>query len=332
MTQLEARAYEAEIEPSGDGRSLHGYVAVFNSRARIPDRGGDFEEEIKPGAFDRSLRENGVPVLQWDHGKDPRVGTVPIGKWTEMRRDGKGYRVAGRLFDNPVVEPVRQAIANEAVTGLSFRFKVGKNGDRWERRHGGMDLRHVLDADVHEAGPVVFPAYAQAKVSLRDMDDDEVADAVFELRQLAGLDVYDDLDHYSERDAFGGVARDYGDEPSLAAMAEYALDYLPMDKLYESIGLNPDRALDRVEALRDRQKTERRAVLADRLSLARTERRARQAADAAFREWKAPWRLSDSWDRLLVARAAADAATAELREACLQDAEQIAALRKRVAS
>jgi HK97 family phage prohead protease len=164
----ESRAVELELEPSHDGRTLDGYAAVFHKRTRIPDRNGDFEEQLLPGFMDRSLKQR-KPVMQWDHGKDTRVGTVPIGKWTEFRADNKGYRVRGRLFDNDLVEPVRQALAAGAIDGLSFRFSVPKGGDKWERRHGGMDLRSVLDADVAEAGPVVFPAYADAKVSLRGL-------------------------------------------------------------------------------------------------------------------------------------------------------------------
>jgi phage head maturation protease len=115
--------------------------------------------------------------MQFDHGKDARVGTVPIGRYDVFERDGKGYHVRGRLFDNPVVEPVRQAIAGGAIRGMSFRFTVSgrKDGDRWHRRGQGLartgdvEVREILDADVHEAGPVVFPAYAQTSVTVRSL-------------------------------------------------------------------------------------------------------------------------------------------------------------------
>jgi HK97 family phage prohead protease len=160
---------------------------MFNKRTRIPDRGGDFEEELHPGFARRSLREFGMPVLQFDHGKDPRTGTVPIGIYDRFEETRTGYDVEGELFDNALVEPIRQAIEHRAIKGMSFRFHVVKNGDRWERRHGGMDLRRVLDADVPEAGPVVFPAYRDTAVAVRSiwatLDDDERR----ELRALAGI-------------------------------------------------------------------------------------------------------------------------------------------------
>lgn len=188
---ISTRSYDFDATSSGDGRTLEGYVAVFNTRSRIPDRNGDFEEEILPGFAERSLRQYGRPVMQFDHGKDPRVGTVPIGAYEHFEADRKGYHVRGRLFDNPVVEPVRQAIAGGAIKGMSFRFSVVKGGDKWERRTGGMDLRQVMDADVPEAGPVVFPAYAATSISLRSVLSPYTADEQLRLLEelwvMAGL-------------------------------------------------------------------------------------------------------------------------------------------------
>lgn len=183
------------FEPSsggGDGRSLEGYAAVFGQTARIAAHGGDFDEEILPGAFTRSLSKQ-TPVLLWDHGKDPRVGTVPIGSIAEIGEDSKGLHVRARLFDNPVVEPVRQAIAAKAVRGMSFRFQVGEGGDRWESGHKrrGVDKRSILDADVPEVSTVVFPAYNGTSVSVRSllagMAPDEIRSLVLELAAHVGL-------------------------------------------------------------------------------------------------------------------------------------------------
>lgn len=185
---ISVRSYEFDLRSVGrGGRRLVGTVAVFNRRTRIPDRNGDFEEELHPGFMARSLRELGVPVMQFDHGKDPRTGTVPIGRYDVWDETRTGYDVEGDLFDNAVVEPIRQAIEGKAIPGMSFRFHATKNGERWERRHGAMDLRGVLDADVPEAGPVVFPAYRDTAVAVRSLwaalDPEERA----ELRQLAGM-------------------------------------------------------------------------------------------------------------------------------------------------
>jgi HK97 family phage prohead protease len=162
------RSFSWESRASGDGRTLEGYAAVFNSPARIRDMVGEFDEVILPGAF-RSSLERRTPVLQFEHGRDPRVGAVPIGSITDIREDDSGLYVRARLFDNPVVEPVRQAIAERAVTGMSFRFSIPSGGDEWSSRKGEPDLREIREADTAECGPVVFPAYDQTSVSVRSL-------------------------------------------------------------------------------------------------------------------------------------------------------------------
>lgn len=184
------RSYDLDYEVRGDGRTLEGYAAVFNSPTQIRDVGGDFEETILPGAFTRSLKTR-LPILQWDHGKDPRVGTVPIGSIQNLAEDSRGLHVRARLYDNAVVEPVRQAIEGKSIRGMSFRFGVPAGGDEWPTR----DKRNVRDADVHELGPVAFPAYDETSVSVRSLlaqcDVDErralIRELADELRQYADL-------------------------------------------------------------------------------------------------------------------------------------------------
>lgn len=162
------RAFDFEARSNGDGRTLEGYAAVFNQTTRIPAFGGDFDEVILPGAFKRSLEQR-TPVLQFEHGRDPRVGAVPIGSIQDIHEDERGLYVRASLFDNPTVEPVRQAIAERAIQGMSFRFSIPDGGDTWTTRSGDVDLREIIDTDTAECGPVVFPAYDQTTVSVRSL-------------------------------------------------------------------------------------------------------------------------------------------------------------------
>lgn len=170
---------------ASDGRTLEGYAAVFNTPSRIAARDGDFDEVIRHGAFTRSLAKR-TPVLQFEHGRDPRVGAVPIGAIEDIGEDSQGLHVRAKLFDNPVVEPVRQAIAGKAIRGMSFRFMVPDGGDTWTRRRDDVDLREVSQADTAECGPVVFPAYDTTTVSVRSLlsmlDPAEYESLVRELR------------------------------------------------------------------------------------------------------------------------------------------------------
>lgn len=172
----------ADDDSDGDGLTLEGYGAVFNAVTEIDSWEGSFEEVIAPGAFRKSLRER-TPRLQFDHGTHPLIGSLPIGRITDIAEDTTGLRVSARLSDNWLVEPVRDAIRDGAVDGMSFRFSVVR--DEWVDREGKrvndaqlMDLlwnpgdrgplrRTLKEVKVAEVGPVVWPAYEATSVGVR---------------------------------------------------------------------------------------------------------------------------------------------------------------------
>lgn len=229
------RSFGFEVRAAGgDGRTLEGYAAVFNSPTRIADWGGDFDEEIAPGAFARSLEQR-TPVLQFEHGRDPRVGAVPIGTVQAVSEDSQGLHVRARLFSNPTVEPVREAIAEGAITGMSFRFQVPTGGDTWQKRASDVDLRRITQADVSELGPVVFPAYDTTSVGVRSllagMDADErhhlIRELVAELRLAP--DLTDLIGRPSARSAGGddpGSRPGHGGAPALTPQQRAETDAL----------------------------------------------------------------------------------------------------------
>ncbi len=153
-------------ETSNDGLTLEGYAAVFNDWTSITDRYGTFNESIAPGAFKRSL-DHAQPVLQFDHGQHPLVGSLPLGKITSLREDSKGLFIRARLSDNWLVQPVRDAIKDGGVSGMSFRFSVVD--ESWENRDGE-DFRTITEVKLFEVGPVVFPAYPSTEVGVRAKD------------------------------------------------------------------------------------------------------------------------------------------------------------------
>ena len=152
-------------DDQGDGLTLAGYAAVFNTPTRIDSWEGQFDEVISRGAFKQTIAER-KPVLQFDHGRG-LIGSLPIGNITRLREDKRGLYVEARLFDNWAVQPVRDAIAGGAITGMSFRFRVPEGGDTWKARRDDVPLRTITAADVPELGPVVFPAYRETEVSVR---------------------------------------------------------------------------------------------------------------------------------------------------------------------
>lgn len=184
----------ADGEPN-DGLTLDGYGAVFNRETVIDSWEGRFREKIAPGSMKRSFRES-PPKVQFDHGRHPMIGSIPIASLRSISEevdpqfapDG-GAHVVARLFDNWLMQPVRDAIAGGAVSGMSFRFSVVR--EVWERADGTpirddrqladelerswredlpdeeLPVRTLKELKVPEVGPVTWPAYADTSVSVR---------------------------------------------------------------------------------------------------------------------------------------------------------------------
>jgi hypothetical protein len=94
--------------------------------------------------------------------------------------------VRAGLYDNPVVEPIRQAIEGQSIDGMSIRFQVAREEWRdnqgakikpdelprllWEPGDRGPLKRTILEIDpLFELGPVVFPAYDSTSVGVRSL-------------------------------------------------------------------------------------------------------------------------------------------------------------------
>lgn len=176
----------SDEDTQDDGLTLEGYAAVFNSATEIDSWEGNFREIIMKGAFRRSIREM-TPVLQFDHGRHPLIGSIPIGKIRSLSEDDHGLAVVARITDNWLTQPVREAIRDESINGMSFRFEVMRDewtdnaGKRinnmeelqrllWDAGDRGPITRTLKELKVQELGPVVWPAYQDTEVSVRSRE------------------------------------------------------------------------------------------------------------------------------------------------------------------
>lgn len=236
---------EERAAKDGDGRTLEGYAAVFDTDTEINSWEGKFNERITRGAFRKTLKER-TPVLQFDHGHDSRFGSLPIGAFDDIREDKHGLKVTARLFDH--AEPIREAIASGAITGMSFRFKVVR--DQWTDAKGNVikDRQELMDAlygdpskkgplqrtikevKLMEAGPVVFPAYPETTVGVRSMNEAERESLVDQY--AATGDVKDVTDEDVERESQAAA-------DSLAGAGIDAEDALAFVEFLNGRGENP---------------------------------------------------------------------------------------------
>ena len=162
-----------EVTRAGDdGLTLEGYAAVWDKPTMIDSWEGRFAERIAKGAFKKTISER-TPVLQFDHGSHPLIGSIPLGSITQLREDDRGLFVRARLSDNWLVEPIRDAIRDGAVNGMSFRFRAIRDEideeAEWAKTFGDdVPGRTLLEVAMPELGPVVFPAYEATEVGVRN--------------------------------------------------------------------------------------------------------------------------------------------------------------------
>lgn len=158
--------FEAEVTVA-DGLRIEGYASLFGAC----DQGNDV---VSAGAYAASLRRlgaegRGVKML-WQH--DP---AQPIGIWDEVREDGRGLYVRGRLLDT--VAKGREAaalIAAGAIDGLSIGYRTVKavKNDKGQRL--------LTELELWEVSLVTFPMLPSARVAAKG---ESLEDAM--LRELA---------------------------------------------------------------------------------------------------------------------------------------------------
>jgi HK97 family phage prohead protease len=120
----------APVRTRNTAAPLAGYAAVYGSETVIDSWEGKFREVIAPGAFDRTLREQGdrVKVL-YDHGMDPSVGSKPLGRPEVLRSDATGLWLECPLDDTSYNRDLAESLRSRVIDGMSFRFTV--RGEKW---------------------------------------------------------------------------------------------------------------------------------------------------------------------------------------------------------
>jgi HK97 family phage prohead protease len=169
---------DLEIRQEGDGMTLRGYAAVFNS----PSQPLPFIETIASGAFRDSLNSRNDVKLLWNHDTGTVLGSTRSGTLT-LSEDAHGLLVEASLPDTQAGRDAATLIKRGDVNAFSFGFRVPTNGDEWP----SADQRILKRVNVHEVSLVAFPAYTatEGTASVRAMT--ELADKISKLAEIRGV-------------------------------------------------------------------------------------------------------------------------------------------------
>jgi HK97 family phage major capsid protein/HK97 family phage prohead protease len=172
--KIEIRAASAAPAIADGARPrITGHFARFGGPGNEIDSAveGRFLERIEPGAFARTLKNNGASIrMIFQHGRDPEIGDKPIGAPDVLREDAFGPYFEGDLFDSVPALVVDGLRAGQY--GISYRFSVldeewDHSGKRSDVNPSGLPVRTIRQARVYEFGPVTYPADPGADYSVR---------------------------------------------------------------------------------------------------------------------------------------------------------------------
>lgn len=152
-----------EVRASDAGPVAAGYAALFNVETDI---GGAFRESIRQGAFADTLKESDVRALI-DHDTGRVIGRSGSGT-LRLVEDEKGLSVEVDLPDTSDGRDLAVQLERGDITGMSFGFRVLQ--DMWDLT-GDFPIREIMKVELYEVSAVAFPAYDDASIALRSLDD-----------------------------------------------------------------------------------------------------------------------------------------------------------------
>lgn len=184
MERIEVKFAPDDVNAKGE---FAGYGAVFGNS----DSHGDV---IAPGAFTETLKVWGgrgrLPSMKLMHGTfgNPFAGDdLPIGVWKDMREDGKGLWVEGKLsaVDTDRGQYLHGLIKDGALGGLSigYRAKKAVKGD-------GVNApkRTLQEIILAEVSLVDDPSNSEARVrDIKSADIVTIRDFEAALRDVLGF-------------------------------------------------------------------------------------------------------------------------------------------------
>jgi HK97 family phage prohead protease len=159
-------AVESRSEDGSEREYIVGYAAKFGVLSLDL---GDFVERIDPGAFgivaERRGRRKALETRAlWNHDANFPLARYP--GTLSMRVDEVGLRYEFPVPDTSYGRDIASNIRAGIVKGSSFSFTVPSGGDSWAVEDG-RSVRTIQRVDsLIDLGPVCFPAYPDADVTI----------------------------------------------------------------------------------------------------------------------------------------------------------------------
>jgi HK97 family phage prohead protease len=161
----EKRAFRFEMRKAdGEPRAMVGHAAIFGEPADI---GGYFREQIEPGAFAASIKDDDVRAL-FNHNPDYVLGRNTAGTLT-LAEDSQGLKTTILPPDTQFARDLAVSIERGDINQMSFAFEV--LAEEWIKGEDrALDLRKIKKVRLYDVSPVTFPAYEGTDIAVRSHD------------------------------------------------------------------------------------------------------------------------------------------------------------------
>lgn len=161
-TERRYTSFPVETRAKGDGKSIGGYAAVFNS---LSQNLGGFVESVDPAFFNKS-RGDGWPgvVARFNHDDNQLLGTI-AGGTLRLSVDGTGLDY---MVDPPMARAdITELVYRGDVRQSSFAFITYE--EDWSVTDQNFPKRTLLSGKLVDVAPVVSPAYLDTTAGLRSL-------------------------------------------------------------------------------------------------------------------------------------------------------------------
>ena len=153
---------KAELRAAVDARKITGHAALFNGRTELWP---GLVEEIAPGAFSESIRQDDVRAL-FNHNPDFVLGRNVAGTLT-LAEDVRGLAFEVDVPDTQWARDLLVSMDRGDISGASFGFRV--QSEEW-RREDDVEIRRITKAQLFDVSPVTYPAYEAAYAEARSAE------------------------------------------------------------------------------------------------------------------------------------------------------------------
>lgn len=163
---------DVEMRAADDGDAgrllFYGHAAVFNIRTWIGPKKWGFWEEIKPGAFAKTITDADVRMLK---NHDPNFelarNTIAWGNAgaLQLSEDSVGLVDEAEWIPTSYAQDLAISVRAGVLSQQSFGFLPVK--EEWSTDENGDDVRALIEAQLFDVSPVTFPAFTETDGSLR---------------------------------------------------------------------------------------------------------------------------------------------------------------------